>query len=198
VGVRRVLSYELAYELKVSLLEKHPADDSIRAALAGDDPAAVELLWDRYARDLLALLQSTLCSRHDAEDVLQTLFVRIVQKRRTLAKAGCLDAYVYRMARNEVASYVRRRRRRDERRAGADEWLAPRESGQRGCDLTEQVQTALNRLPRGQREVVVLKTYRDKTFAEIGRLLGVSLNTAASRYRYAMERLRSLLKDAAP
>jgi RNA polymerase sigma-70 factor (ECF subfamily) len=183
--------------LKVSLLEKHPADDCIRAALARDDPAAIELLWDRYAGDLLALLQSILCSRHDAEDVLQTLFVRIVQKRRALAKAGCLDAYIYRMTRNEAATYVRRQRRGAARKTKADEWLVPRESGQRGYDLTEQVQTALDRLPRRQREVVVMKTYRDKTFAEIGRLLGVSLNTAASRYRYAMERLRSLLKDAA-
>jgi len=180
----------------VSLLEKHPADESIRAALAGGDPAAVELLWDRYACDLLALLQSILCSRHDAEDVLQTLFVRIVQKRRALAKARCLDAYVYRMARNEAATYVRGRRRRDGRKARSDGWLVPRESDRRRYDLTEQMQVALNRLPRRQREVVVLKTYRDKTFAEIGRLLGVSLNTAASRYRYGMERLRGLLKDA--
>ena len=176
-------------------MDKHPADDSIRAALAGDDPAAIELLWDRYACDLLALLQSMLCSRHDAEDVLQTLFVRIVQKRRALAKARCLDAYLCRMARNEAATYARSRRRGSKREAKADRWLLPRESGERQCDLAERVQVALSRLPRRQREVVILKTYRDKTFAQIGRLLGVSLNTAASRYRYAMERLRSLLKD---
>ena len=53
----------------------------------------------------------------------------------------------------------------------------------------------MSQLPQSQREVVVLKVYRDKTFREIARLLGVSLNTAASRYRYGMERLRGLLKD---
>lgn len=180
----------------MNLLDEHPADDSIRAALARDDPAAIELLWDRYACDLLALLRSMLRSRHDAEDVLQTLFVRIVQKRRALAKARCLDAYICRMARNEAATYVRSRQRGDGKKAEVDAWLVPREPGEREYDRAEQLQVALGQLPQSQREVVVLKTYRDKTFAEIGRLLGVSLNTAASRYRYAMERLRGLLKDS--
>ena len=179
----------------MSHLDNHSADDSIRAALARDDPRVIELLWDRYACDLLAFLQGRLGSRHDAEDVLQTLFVKIVQKRRALARARCLDAYVYRMTRNETATYVRAQRRTKERPAQADAWLVPRETGERQCDLAEQLQFALGKLPEAQREVVVLKAYCEKTFAEIGRLLGVSLNTAASRYRYAMERLRGLVKD---
>ena len=60
-----------------------------------DDPAAVVLLWDRYAHDLLAFLQALLCSRHDAEDVLQTVFIRIVRKRQYLANARSLDGYIF-------------------------------------------------------------------------------------------------------
>ena len=68
------------------------SDNVLQAALTQDDPAAVELLWDRYANDLLASLTCMLCSIHDAEDVLQMVFVRIVRKRHKLAKARCLDA----------------------------------------------------------------------------------------------------------
>ncbi len=172
-------------------MDKQSADDSIHAALIRDNPAAIELIWDRYAHDLLALLSAVLGSRHEAEDVLQTLFVKIVRKRCALAGARRLDAYLFRMARNEAATYMRSHRRE----RTAQPWLAANETGQQQYDLAEQVQVALSQLPESQREVVVLKMYRDKTFQEIGRLLGVSLNTAASRYRYGLERLRSLLKD---
>lgn len=176
-------------------MKKNSADDPIRAALARDDPAAVELMWDRYAADLLVFLQAILCSRQDAEDVLQTVFVKIVYKRRWLAQARRLDAYIYRIARNEATNYLRRRKRRKRPETEADRWLEATAPDRRGDDLAEQLQVALAQLAPAQREVVVLKTYQGMTFQEIGRLLGTSLNTAASRYRYGMEKLRKVLKD---
>lgn len=172
------------------------AEDPIRAALTRDDPVAVELIWDRYAAGLFAFLAGTLCSKHDAEDVLQAVFVRIVRKRRHLAKARCLDAYVCGIARNEAVSFLRRRRRKPVATLEDDAWLTAPDSGKPGAELIEELQAALTRLPQAQREVVVLKVYQDKTFREIAKLLDVSLNTAASRYRYAMERLRTLLKES--
>jgi RNA polymerase sigma-70 factor (ECF subfamily) len=176
------------------LVKKLP-DNKLRAALARNDPAAVELMWDRYARDLLAYLLAVLCSRHDAEDVLQTVFVRIAQKRHRLAKARHLDAYVYRIARNEASGFIRRRKRQ-RKVGGLDEsWLIVPESHQELNELAEELQAALARLPQQQREVIVMKIYRQKTFLEISGLLGLSHNTIASRYRYGMEKLRTLLGD---
>jgi DNA-directed RNA polymerase specialized sigma24 family protein len=65
-------------------LNEKLSDNDLRAALEQDSPAAVELIWDRYANDLLTYLKCVLCSTHDAEDVLQTVFVRIVSKRQKL------------------------------------------------------------------------------------------------------------------
>jgi len=179
-------------------LNRHPADDAIQAALRRNDPAAVELIWQRYARDLLTLLQAVLRSKHDAEDVLQAVFVRIVRKRRRLAGATHLDAYICRIARNEAAAFLGRRRRH--RCIGPDDesWLTTVEPGAGQNELVEGLQTALGSLPQPQREVIVLKVYGDKTFEEIARMLGLSVNTAASRYRYGMEKLRTLLKDFGP
>ena len=179
-------------------LDERWADKTIQESLVRDDPAAVELLWQRYADDLLAYLVAVLCSRHDAEDVLQTVFVRMVGKRRKLARARCLDAYVYRIARNEAVSY-RRRRHRDRRRPAVREpWLAPSPSGPARSEIVDLLETALSRLPESQRQAVVMKVYREKTFQEIAQSLGISLNTAASRYRYGMEKLRNLLKEQLP
>jgi RNA polymerase sigma-70 factor (ECF subfamily) len=189
-------------------LDRRAAEELIRAALRRDDPAACELLWDRYAGDLLAFLQAVLCSRQDAEDVLQTVFVLIVRKRRYLANARCLDAYVYQMGRNEATSFLRQRRRKrpiegdpqhDISRWGtqsdAQPWMVAAEPADTSHEVTEALQAALTRLPPVQREIVVLKTYKDKTLREIAEMLDLSLNTVASRYRYGLEKLRAWLKE---
>ena len=155
-------------------MDVKPADDVLRAALAGSDPAAVGLIWDRYANDLLAYLEATLCSLHDAEDVLQIVFVRIVRKRHRVVGARCLDAYVYRIARNEAMRLIGRRQRDKTTQLVNESWLVVPESGRESNDLAEQLQTALAHLPQPQREVIVMKIYRQKTFLEISRLLGLS------------------------
>ena len=174
-------------------MDKSLTENELQAALAGRDPAAVELLWNYYAGDLFAFLQALLCSRHDAEDVLQTVFLRIVRKRHRLAGARCLDPYVYRIARNEAARLTGRRRKEQTAKAASESWLTVREDRPEPSDLAEQLQAALARLPQPQREVIVMKVYKQKTFLEISRLLGLSANTVASRYRYGMEKLRTLL-----
>lgn len=176
-------------------MDKKLPDNKLQAALARNDPAAVELMWDRYANDLFAYLLVVLCSRHDAEDLIQTVFVRIVQKRHRFVKARRLDAYVYKIARNEVSSFISRRKRERKIEAVNESWLIVPEGHQESNELTEQLQTALNRLPQQQREVIVMKIYRHKTFLEISRLLGLSQNTVASQYRYGIEKLRTLLGD---
>ena len=176
-------------------MNENPADNVLRAALAGNDPAAVGLLWDRYAKDLLAYLQAILCSLHDAEDVLQTVFIRIVRKRHQLAKAGCLDAYIYRIARNEALRLIGRRKSDKTAKTVTEPWLIKSQNSGDSQDLAERLQTALARLPQSQREVIVMKTYRRKTFLGIAQLLGLSQNTVASRYRYGMEKLRTLLEN---
>jgi RNA polymerase sigma-70 factor (ECF subfamily) len=167
----------------------------LQAALARNDPAAVEMLWERYAEDLFAYLLVVLCSRHDAEDVLQTVFVKIVQKRNRVAKARHLDAYVFRIARNEASRFIECRRRKRTVEIANETWLAVAEEKPEPVDLAEQLQAALACLPEQQREVIVMKIYRQKTFLEISGLLGLSQNTVSSRYRYGIEKLRILLGD---
>ena len=176
-------------------MDENQSDNILRAALERNDPAAVELMWDRYASDLLTFLQATLCSRPDAEDVLQTVFVRIVRKRHRLAGARRLDAYVYRIARNEAYRLITRRKREKKAQGTTESWLTVNENNREQRILAEKLQAALAQLPQPQREVIILKIYRQKTFLEISRLLGLSQNTVASRYRYAMEKLRNLLEN---
>ena len=62
-------------------------------------------------------------------------------------------------------------------------------------DQSLRLERALGTLPTEQRELIALKLDADLTFMEIGDLLGISSNTAASRYRYALEKLRAFLQE---
>lgn len=106
--------------------------------------------------------------------------------------------YLYRTARNEALSRLRKRTVRT--RAVAElicssELLAPVETSLESAEEAVRVNLALLALPADQREVVVLKAYHNMTFKEIARVTGASQNTAASRYRYALAKLKEILEE---
>ena len=63
-------------------------------------------------------------------------------------------------------------------------------------EQAELVEQALKELPPKFAEVIVMKIWGDRTFDDIGKALGISLHTAASRYRYGLEALRKKLAAA--
>jgi RNA polymerase sigma-70 factor (ECF subfamily) len=156
--------------------------------LARDGVPALGDIYDVTASRLLRYATTLTRHRDDAEDALQAALVRIALRPRLLANARFPWAYLLKMIRNEALNIVRRRRpmRRlpDQVRGWRDPAAGPGED-----DLHRFIRMALQKLPSGQAEVVVLKIWEEMTFAEIGEVLGQSPNTAASRYRYALQKL---------
>jgi len=68
------------------------------------------------------------------------------------------------------------------------------DAGSNDCPLDAELEQAVKALPPLYREVVVLKVWSGLTFQQVADTLGVPLNTAASRYRYAIDQLRTVLK----
>ena len=129
---------------------------------------------------------------------MQDVFVTIATKREAVAKARHLKSYLFRLARNVAFNRIKKTRRTRARDHEYSNWLVlEKDEGDRDGP-TEELETALAALPEKQRAVVVLKFYPDKTFREIGEMLGISENTAGSRYRYGMEKLRNLLEEKSP
>ena len=174
-------------------LDKTTRDKAIQTAVASGDPVAVEWLWDDYANDLFAFLLSFLGSRPDAEDCLQQVFMKLVQKRDRLCQARNLKAYLFQVTRNQAKTLLRKRMDRARPDQGMD-WLAVKDS-EHNLDLRDQMVWALKTLPEKQRTVLILKLYRERTFLEISDMLGLSQNTVASQYRYGLAKLRTLLKE---
>ena len=168
---------------------------SLAQSLAAGDPEAFATLYDRLAPRLVNTARTMTGSIADAEDVVHDLFVELARGRGRLATVADLDAYVFTMLRHAVGK--RRRRSATDRRA-VDRIATERHAAGRdfvppdpGSD--DDLAAAVASLPGEQREVIALKIDGGLTFAEIAAVTGTSPNTAASRYRYALEKLRTLL-----
>jgi len=128
-----------------------------------------------------------------AEDVLHQVFVRLLRRGASAEAVHATRAYLRQAVRNECFSWLRRPQ--PVRREAHDGLPLLEPSGPAVQDDRVVLEQALDSLPPEQREVVHLKVYEGFTFAEIADLTGVSINTASSRYRYALDRLAARLGD---
>jgi RNA polymerase sigma-70 factor (ECF subfamily) len=158
---------------------------------AGDDWAN----WlDRHGPALVLFARAWVPSRADAEDVIQEAFVRFWRARH---RADDPTAYLFACVKRCALNWVRARGRRDRREAAAarpeSESLfdGPVEQAERRA----AVAAALDALPAAQREVLVMKIWGGLTFPQVAAVLGIPPDTAASRFRYALSKLRELLTE---
>jgi RNA polymerase sigma-70 factor (ECF subfamily) len=149
----------------------------------------------RHGAALVLFARQWSAARVDAEDAVQDGFVTFWKTR---ARARDEQAYVYACVRSAAMNLGRSQRRRSLRehaaasRAGEESaFVFPLERAERQA----MIEAALGQLPGDQREVVVMKIWGGLTFSQIAEALGISLNTAASRYRYALARLSSELSE---
>jgi len=147
-------------------------------------------------------------SQEDAKDVLQDALVKLVEKIRNGEFVGGQESwlpYLYTAIRRLAIDLSRRddRRKRREDNVGADmedhqaEAFHPWFDSESSDDETRsQLEEGLKDLPQKFSEVIIMKIWGERTFAEIGEALDISQNTAASRYRYGLEALKKNLGNA--
>jgi RNA polymerase sigma-70 factor (ECF subfamily) len=141
-------------------------------------------LYDAWASRLLAYMMTITRDRSKAEDALHNLFVKLATGRPDLRDSA---VYLFRAARNEALRVARRRAERP--LADLEIVAAPTGAADAGA-----IADALDRLPAEQFDVVVLHVFEDLSFRETAEVLGIPQDTAASRYRYALDKLRGVLE----
>jgi RNA polymerase sigma-70 factor (ECF subfamily) len=160
------------------------------------DGVNLEELYDAYGARVFRYLLVRLGSEADAEDVLQETFCRFARYSVRWKLIRSQKMFVWRVARNEANRFLRRRIRRtrgeaenpDRGRGFAAAFEAPEEVPAAG------VIKRLDDLSSEQKEAVLLKVFEGMTFREIAAVCRVSPNTAASRYRYGIARLRKAME----
>ena len=162
-------------------------------------PDALRRIYEKYRRYLLKIASALLHDRTVAEDIVHDVFMRLTQSVETVTINGSLKAYlrtcVINGVRNQVrAGKVRNHLELDDANAVAsdrhhsDQWISLTEESQR-------INNALAQLPLEQREVIVLHLHGGMKFREIASLHNAALKTIQSRYRYGLDKLRSLLNS---
>ncbi len=122
-----------------------------------------------------------------AEDTVQKVFLKLLRGETSVPRTPV--AYLYRAVRN--ASFnLRRDRKHETGLAEQEKWFV---HGRRAPEEVLALQTALRELPEEQREVVFLRIWSGLTLQEIADATKMPMNTVASRYRYALEKLRERL-----
>ena len=147
-------------------------------------------LYELKAADLILYGRALGLSHGEAEDVLQETFLALMQMAEFPREP---EHYCIRSFRNRALNYRRSVWRRLTRELESLRWFekSPGES-----PAERAAMRGLAELPVEQREVIVLKIWHRLTFEEIGGLLEISPNTAAGRYRYGLQKIKSLAGGA--
>ncbi|MCP5521136.1 MAG: RNA polymerase sigma factor [Verrucomicrobiales bacterium] len=160
-------------------------------------PRDLERLYDEHAQALFAFLLNFTRDDSETRDLLQEVFTRLAGNPALLEPAREPRAFLLRLAHNLAIDRIRRRSTRASRE---DAWGTERMEtfadtpDPDEASFREALAAALAALPPDQRAVVHLKLWEDLTFESIATLLEIPLNTAASRYRYGIDKLQARLR----
>jgi RNA polymerase sigma-70 factor, ECF subfamily len=149
----------------------------------------LESLYREHGAALVLFAAVLTGDRDSGQDAIHRVFTKLLQEG-SLGRARNLKAYLFACVRNAVLNEIKTRDRHIEIDAAAPWFISP------AHDPAEEMtlRSALSELPEDQREIVVLHIWGELTFGEVAALLEVSPNTAASRYRYALTRLREVMR----
>ena len=155
-------------------------------------------IYRKYGDYLLALAAALLKDVNAAEDVVHDAFCKFIESREKLKLAGSLKSFLATCVINLARDKLRARKLHtcdpDEVTAESLDTNEPDHEaifGEQARDLNR----AISQLSYEQREVIMLHLQGDMKFREIAGLQGISINTAKSRYRYGLEKLRTVLSD---
>ncbi len=153
-------------------------------------------IYDKYKDYLLTLANALLYDIAAAEDVVHDVFVSFAESIEDFQLRTNLKAYLAKCVRNQALNSIRNRK------IHADKYSEIYVDGycsdgpvqvQIKKETLSQLRQALAELPFDQREVVILHIKADLSFRQIASMLKISINTAQGRYRYGIEKLRSML-----
>lgn len=183
------------------------SDTQVMERLRDGDDDALTLIVERYQNELVGYFYHHCWDQLTAEDLAQTVFIKLYRARARYQITAKLRTYLYRIAHNAWIDHLRRQRHH----ASLDAEIGPDGLRLRDClsdgknsdpgdvghqsYLRRRIQEAVERLPEGQRDVFVLANNQDMRYQEISEVLGIPEGTVKSRMHSAVRRLRSELTD---
>lgn len=169
------------------------SDEKLILRLKNGDKDALRTLYIQHKDALLTLANALLHDIALAEDVVHDVFVTFTRNIPTFQLTGSLKAYLATCAANGARSLLRKKKVH----AKSVDFSLEQQAERKPCSMEsretdEQLRRHLASLPDEQREVVLLRIKAGLKFKEIAQAQGVPIATVQGRYRYGIDKLRSL------
>ncbi len=179
-------------------------EDSVLVSnyISGDEKA-LEVLIKRHNQRISSFIYSKVLDRDVTEDIFQDTFIKVIKtlKKGSYSEEGKFLPWVMRIAHNLIIDYFRKNKRMPMFEGsddfnifsviGDDKLNAEKQLIQ--DQITADLQHLIEELPDDQKEVLIMRIYKDMSFKEISENTGVSINTALGRMRYALINLRKII-----
>lgn len=174
----------------------------VKNYIAGDEKA-LEILINRHNQRITSFIYSKVMDRDVAEDIFQDTFIKVIKtlKRGSYSEEGKFLPWVMRIAHNLIIDHFRKNKRMP-KFEGSDDFnifsvIKDEKLNIEKQIIKDQIESDLTllieELPEDQKEVLVMRIYKDMSFKEISENTGVSINTALGRMRYALINLRKIV-----
>ena len=180
------------------------ADSILVQNYISGDEKSLEILINKHNQRLTSFIYSKIQDRAITEDIFQDTFIKVIKtlKRGAYNEEGKFLPWVMRIAHNLIIDHFRRNKRMPKFQ-GSDDFNIFSVLGDDKLDAERQIikdqidndlGLLIEELPDDQKEVLVIRIYKDMSFKEISENTGVSINTALGRMRYALINLRKIIE----
>ncbi|HWZ59622.1 MAG TPA: sigma-70 family RNA polymerase sigma factor [Gemmatimonadaceae bacterium] len=183
-----------------SRLSSVPPDDALVARTRAGDTAAFETLFHTYYAPLCQLVDSYVRSSGTAEEIVQSLFLRLWEQRATWTVRDTVRVYLYGAARRRALDFLKHERvvQRFERAAAGDligRGVSEIDEDERldAVERSRRLRQAIAGLPEHYRAVLTLRAQHHLTIPAIARILGIPIKTAETRAARAIKAVRDTL-----
>lgn len=179
-----------------------PSDEALMARYRDGDAGAFDALYGRHRGGVFRYVLRLCGARAVAEELFQDIWLQLVRARESYVARARFTTYLYRIAHNRVIDHFRATRGAhfDYDENVAADMLAPRGAdpavAAESREAAHRLLQAIEALPPAQREAFLLQQETDMTLEEIAEATGVSRETAKSRLRYALGRLKTAVEAA--
>ena len=182
-------------------------DEQLVAAYAKGENKAFDTLLKRHESRVFSYIFYIVKSKDLADDIFQETFVKAITTIRQgrYTESGKFSAWITRIAHNLIIDHYRQEKSENQVSSDTDDGvdLFNRREFSDGTiedlliskQITDDVRRLIRALPKSQRQVLVMRYYRNMSFKEIAEATGVSINTALGRMRYAILNMRRLARE---
>lgn len=189
---------------KVICMELQIEDSVLVKKYIGGEEKALESLINRHNQKIISFIYSKVLDRDVAEDIFQDTFIKVIKtlKKGSYSEEGKFLPWVMRIAHNLIIDHFRKNKRMPKFEGSEDfnifSVIKDDKMNIEKQMIKDQIDSDLSflidELPDDQREVLIMRIYKDMSFKEIAENTGVSINTALGRMRYALINLRKIVQ----